>query len=146
MKDNYYDSITTIESVHRLFLDVLNSEINKLNVKDINGVQAVLLYNVGDKSMCIGDLTNQGCYLGTNVSYNLRKLLENGYLLKEPQKYDRRSSEVKRTKKGLELSEKLDQIFEDQAKFLEEKGISEDKMKDLILTLSSLDRNLRKIR
>lgn len=146
MKDNYYDSITMLESVHRLFLNVLRDEINKLNIKDINSVQAVLLYNVADRTLCIGDLTEKGCYLGSNVSYNLRKLVENEYLLQEPQKYDRRSSQVKRTKKGLELSQKLDQIFENQAKFLQDNGFSEDKMKDLILSLSSLDKNLRKIR
>ena len=144
MKDNYYNAINMIENVHRLFLDVLKFEINKLNLKDISNVQAILLYNVGDRSLRVGDLTDQGCYLGTNVSYNLRKLVENGYILQEPQKHDRRSSEVKQTKKGFELSEKLDQIFEDQAKFLQEKGISENDMKDLIATLSSVDRHLRK--
>lgn len=146
MKDNYYTSITMIENVHRLFLDALKFEINKLWIKDINNVQAVLLYNIGDKALSIGDLTDQGCYLGSNVSYNLRKLVENGYLLQETQKHDRRSSEVKRTKKGIELSEKLDKIFEGQSKFLQEKGIDEDKITDLISTLSSLGTNLRKIR
>lgn len=146
MKDNYYDSITMTESIHRLFLDLIKLEINKLNIKDVNSVSAVLLYNIGDKSLSVGELISQDCYLGTNVSYNLRRLVENGYLVQEPNKYDRRSSVVKMTKKGFELSKKLDQIFEDQAKFLEEKGMGEDKMKDLILTLSSLDRNLRKIK
>lgn len=146
MKDNYYDSITMIESVYRLFLDTLTLQLNKAQIRDINSVQAVILYNIGDRTLSIGELTGQGCYLATNVSYNLRKLVENGYILKEPQKYDRRSNQVKRTKKGLDLSEKLDQIFEDQAKFMEEKGIGEEKMKDFVLTLSSIDRNLRKIR
>ena len=145
MKDNYYDSITMIESVYRLFLDTLTLQLNKAQIRDINSVQAVILYNIGDRTLSIGELTGQGCYLATNVSYNLRKLVENGYILKEPQKYDRRSNQVKRTKKGLDLSEKLDQIFEDQAKFMEEKGIGEEKMKDFVLTLSSIDRNLRKI-
>jgi DNA-binding MarR family transcriptional regulator len=143
MKDNYYDLITVSENVHRSFLDVLKFEINKLKIKDISNVQAVLLYNIGDRTLRVGDLINLGCYFGTNVSYNLRNLVENGYLLQEPQKHDRRSTEVKQTKKGLELSEKLDHIFDIQAKFLQEKGINEDKMKDLILTLSSLERNLR---
>lgn len=146
MKDNYYDSITMIESVYRLFLDTLTLQLNKAQIRDINSVQAVILYNIGDRTLSIGELTGQGCYLATNVSYNLRKLVENGYILKEPQKYDRRSNQVKRTKKGLDLSEKLDQIFEDQAKFMEEKGIGEERMKDFVLTLSSIDRNLRKIR
>jgi len=146
MKDNYYNAITMLENIHRLFLDVLKLEINKLNIKDINSVQAVVIYNIGDKILTVGELTAQDYYLGSNVSYNLRKLVENGYLVQEPNKYDRRSSQIKRTKKGLEFSEKLEQIFENQAKFLEEKGISEEKIKDLILTLSSVDRNLRKIR
>lgn len=146
MKDNYYDAITMLENIHRVFLDILKIEINKLNIKDVSSVQAVVIYNVGDKILTVGELTAQDYYLGSNVSYNLRKLVENGYLLQEPNKYDRRSSEIKRTKKGLEFSEKLDHIFQNQWKFIKEKGIGEDKMKDLILTLSSLGRNLRKIR
>lgn len=139
MKDYYYDLVSAIENTHRTFLDALKIELSELNIRDINNVQANLLYKIRNKSVRISDLTSHGYYLGTNVSYTVRNLVENGYLLQEPHQHDRRSSEVKLTKKGFELSEKLDHLFQEQAALIKEKGIDIEKIKDITSTLSSLD-------
>ncbi len=123
MKSNYYNLVNIIEVANRSFLDALKFEINELNINDINNVQAILLYNLGDKMLCVSDLTKK-CYTGTNVSYNLRNLVENGYILQIPKKHDRRSTDLKRTPKGSEFCEKLDHIFTNQAQILHEKGIA----------------------
>lgn len=143
MKDSYYNLIISVKNFHKNLLQSIKFELNRLNIEDINNIQAFLIYDIGDKVLSIGDLTNHGYYFGTNASYNLRLLVENGYLLQEVRKHDRRSSEVKITQKSRELCEKLDHIFEEQAKFLKEKGIREDKVEELIATLSLFDKNLR---
>lgn len=141
MRSNYYNLINIIENVNRSFLDKLKFEINELNIMDINNAQAIVLYNIGNKTLSVGDLT-RNCYSGTNISYNLRNLVENGYLLQQPKKHDRRSTDIKRTEKGNEFCEKLDHIFKKQEKFFQEKGLDEDKIKDIISKLDLLYKNL----
>jgi len=92
--NSYYRTIVMIERLHRLFLDDLKRELIRMRVYDINNVQCLLLYNIGDNEVNVGDLTHRGYYLGSNVSYNLRKLVENGYLSQKPSRNDRRQSDI----------------------------------------------------
>lgn len=73
MKALYFESITLIERLHFLFLDVMKTELDRLRIFDINNVQCFILYNVGKNEMTVGELSNRGYYLGSNVSYNLKK-------------------------------------------------------------------------
>jgi DNA-binding MarR family transcriptional regulator len=111
MTHAYYKTIVMSEKLHRLFLDTLKHEINRMKIKDINNVQCLILYNMGDKEVNVGELTKGGYYLGSNVSYNLRKLVENGYLLQQPGRNDRRQSEISLTEKGRELSNQLHELL-----------------------------------
>jgi DNA-binding MarR family transcriptional regulator len=127
MKAAYFESIAMIEQLHRLYLEIIKNELNRLNNKDINNVQAWLLYNIGDNEPTIGDLINKGYYLGTNVSYNLKKIVENDYAIQEPSPHDARSSYVRLSPKGKELFKNLDQIIENQANlFHKEVGSKKD--------------------
>ena len=103
MKDSYFEAVVMIERLHRLFLEVVKMELDKLHTRDINNVQALVLYNIGKSQLTVGELTNRGYYLGSNVSYNLRKMVQNDYVLQVPSPHDRRSSHVKLSAKGLEL-------------------------------------------
>ena len=69
-----------IERLHRRFLDVLRAELNRMSIKDINAVQALLLANIGEEEIVIRDLVERGYYQGSNVSYNIKKLVDMGYL------------------------------------------------------------------
>lgn len=111
MKELYFDSVIMIERLHRLFLEVLKVELDRLDVQDINNVQCLILYNIGKDQVTVGELTNRGYYLGSNVSYNLRKMVLNGYILQEASLHDRRSSHVKLSQKGIELYHKTDELF-----------------------------------
>jgi len=71
-----------------------------MGVRDINNVQGMILFNIGEAEMTVGELTLRGCYLGSNVSYNLRKLVEQGYLAQQRSVHDRRSVHVRLTEKG----------------------------------------------
>lgn len=127
MKDIYFESVVMIERLHRLFLEVIRAELDRMAIRDINNVQCLVLYNIGKDQVTVGELTNRGYYLGSNVSYNLRKMVQNGYLIQEPSTHDRRSSHVKLSTKGLNLYAKLDDLFEVHARALVEEGMGQDR-------------------
>ena len=99
----YYEAIQLIERLHRHFLDVLKVELDRKNIQDINNVQSMILFNIGDEEMTVGELTIRGYYLGSNVSYNVKKMVENDYLVQERSVHDKRSIRVRLSDKGKEL-------------------------------------------
>src|SRR6202790_1129578 len=107
MQTAYLDVIALIERLHRQFLEVVKLELDTQGVHDINNVQAMILFNIGDLEMTVGELTLRGCYLGSNVSYNVKKMVENGYLVQERSVHDRRSFHVRLTDKGRDLRDRL---------------------------------------
>src|SRR5690348_8600262 len=112
MQTAYLDVIALIERLHRQFLEVVKLELDTQGVHDINNVQAMILFNIGDLEMTVGELTLRGCYLGSNVSYNVKKMLENNYIVQERSPHDRRSVRVRLSDKGLALHAKLSKMHE----------------------------------
>src|SRR5690348_14615579 len=114
MESTYLDIIALVERRHRQFLEAVALELEAAGVRDINNVQAMILYNVGkmDIEMSVGELTLRGCYLGSNVSYNLKKMLENGYIVQERSSHDRRSVRVRLSEKGMDLHEKMKRMHD----------------------------------
>lgn len=100
LPDAYRDMIRLVETLHRRLLDVVRAELTRAGINDLNGVQALLLVNVGEDEIAVRDLVERGYYLGSNVSYNIRKLTELGYLQQKPTKHDRRSLTVVPTAKA----------------------------------------------
>ena len=139
MKENYFKSVVMIERLHRLFLEVVKVELDRMKIRDINNVQCLVLYNVGRGQVTVGELTNRGYYLGSNVSYNLRKMVQNGYLIQEPSTHDRRSSHVKLSDKGMKLHDRLDELFTMHAKALAHEGVDAAKAEQLDNMLTSLE-------
>src|SRR5215831_3856287 len=107
MGDPYQEVISLVERSHRQFLEVVKLELEAVGIYDINNVQAVMLFNIGDAEMTVGELTLRGCYLGSNVSYNVKKMVENEYLAHERSVHDRRSIHVRLTEKGVKLRDSL---------------------------------------
>ena len=95
VKQVYLDTILLIERLHRQFLEVVKAEIDRIGIEDINNVQALILSHVGEEELTVGELTYRGYYLGSNVSYNVKKMVENGYLVQERSAHDRRSVRVR---------------------------------------------------
>ena len=112
MKQIYTDSILLIERLHRRFLDVIKTELDRLKIDDVNNVQTLILYNINAEQLTIGELTNRGYYLGSNVSYNVKKLVENAYLVQERAPHDKRSTRIKLSDKGLSLCKKIDELYQ----------------------------------
>lgn len=119
MKAAYLEAVALVERLHRHFLEVVKVEMDRLGVRDINNVQALILYNIGGEEMTVGELTQRGYYLGSNVSYNLKKLIECAYIAQARSQHDRRSVRIKLTERGLALHKKLDAIFETHARSIE---------------------------
>ncbi len=114
VKGVYLEAIHLAERLHRQFLDVVQTELNRQGMADINNVQALILFNIRDDELTVGELTNRGYYLGSNVSYNLRKMAEHGYLVQERSPHDRRSVRVRLSDKGLALCRLIDAMFDRQ--------------------------------
>ncbi len=111
MKSPYIDIISLVERLHRQCLEVIKAELDRLGIRDLNSVQALLLFNIGQEDLTVGELTQRGCYLGSNVSYNLKKMVENAYLIQERSPHDRRVFHVRASEKGLEIYRRLDQLI-----------------------------------
>jgi DNA-binding MarR family transcriptional regulator len=126
LQQPYYESILLIERLHRQFLEVLKSELDRLRTHDINNVQALILYNIGKDELTVGELTARGYYLGSNVSYNLKKMFESGYLVQERSAHDRRSVRICLSAKGQALRDRIGDLFERQTAALSLSGLSSD--------------------
>ncbi len=137
---SYYDTIHVIERLHRQSLDVLKLELDRLGIQDINNVQSLILYSIGNDQLTVGELTLRGYYLGSNVSYNLKKMVESGYLLQERSLHDRRSVRIKVSAKGATLRSKLDEFFERDAQRLVHAGLGPNELAALGEELNKLER------
>jgi len=119
----YLDALALVERLHRLLLDVIKDEFERVNVLEINAVQALLLFNIGDNEVTAGELKTRGYYQGSNVSYNLKKLVEMGYMHHQRCEIDRRSVRVRLTEKGRNIRDIVSQLFERHAEGLQGKGV-----------------------
>ena len=141
LKGRYLVSLKLVERLHRLLLDVIKDEFERLGRSDVNSVQALLLYNIGDAELTAGELTSRGYYLGSNVSYNLKKLVDAGYIHHQRSTTDRRSVRVRLTEKGQEVCQVVNNLYQRQLKSLQQVGgIGTDDLETLNKALIRLER------
>ncbi len=110
----YLSAVRYIERLHRQFLELIDMELDRMRLADINNVQSLILFNIGEDEATIGELITRGYYLGSNVSYNVRKLVEAEYLQQERSTHDRRSSRVRLSDKGMHLYKHFQAMFDQQ--------------------------------
>jgi DNA-binding MarR family transcriptional regulator len=140
VKQSYLETIRLIERLHRRFLDVIKTELDRLGIEDINNVQTLILSNISNEQLTVGELTARGYYLGSNVSYNVKKLVENGYLTQERSPHDRRMTRVRVSEKGLELTQRIDQLYQNNAAELERQVVSRQQLAAANQVLTALER------
>src|SRR6202023_3158073 len=137
----YLEALTLVERLHRRLLDVIKDEFDRRGRADINSVQALLLYNIGDKELTAGELRTRGYYLGSNVSYNLKKLVEMGFLDHQRSRVDRRSVRIKLTDKGREVRDVVEALYHKHVRTVEQVGgINADEFGVLNKALHRLER------
>lgn len=119
----YLDSLALVERLHRLLLDVIKDEFERLGLLEINAVQALLLFNIGDNEVTAGELKSRGYYQGSNVSYNLKKLVDTGFMHHQRCEIDRRSVRVSLTGRGREVRDIVADLFQRHADGLQARGV-----------------------
>jgi DNA-binding MarR family transcriptional regulator len=140
-KPRYLEALHLVERLHRRLLDVIKDEFERRGRDDVNSVQALLLYNIGDKELTASELRTRGYYLGSNVSYNVKKLVETGYLHHARSRVDRRSVRISLTDKGRQVHEVVKSLYEKHAQTIEPiGGISDDDFQRLNQALVRLER------
>ena len=119
---HYLEYLGIVERLHRLLLDVVKDEFERLGLIDINSVQGLLLFNIADSELTAGELKSRGYYQGSNVSYNLKKLVQGGYINHQKCAVDRRAVRIRLTEKGLNIQRVVAKLFEKQADSLSKSG------------------------
>jgi len=140
MTQDYLELTRIIERLHRRILDLLRTELNRMNVKDINAVQALMLANISGDEIVIRELIDRGYYQGSNVSYNIKKLVEFNYLEQERTLHDKRSVRVKLTDKAKSLVEKIRELEARNAAALGDDGMDAEEIQKVIKSLRRLER------
>ena len=140
MSNGYLEVISLVERLHRHFLVVVKLELDGLGLHDINNVQGLMRFNIGDAEMTVGELTLRGCYLGSNVSYNVKKMVENGYLAQQRSLHDRRSIHVRLTEKGRRLRDRLTAMHQRHAEMLPQAAVSAEDLEAANTALRRLER------
>ncbi len=137
----YLDALALVERLHRLLLDVIKDEFERVGIIEINAVQALLLFNIGDNEVTAGELKTRGYYQGSNVSYNLKKLVEMGYMHHQRCEIDRRSVRVKLTPQGREIRSLVTELFSRHADGLQNKAVLDlEKLDEITVALRRVER------
>jgi DNA-binding MarR family transcriptional regulator len=141
LRPRYLECLNLVERLHRQLLDVIKDELDRRGEREVNSVQALLLFNIGDQELTAGELRTRGHYLGSNVSYNLKKLVESGYIHHERSDVDRRSVHVSLTDKGSEIRALVARLFDRQLESVEAVGnVAADDLEVLNTSLRRLER------
>ncbi|HEY7747165.1 MAG TPA: winged helix DNA-binding protein [Aestuariivirgaceae bacterium] len=141
VKHRYVEALTLIERLHRRLLDVIKDEFERQGDPEVNAVQALLLFNIGDAELTAGELKTRGHYQGSNVSYNLKKLVEAGYVNHERSTSDKRSVRVRLTPRGQDIRKKVDALYNRQIlSIIDVAGLSVEELERLNKALGRLER------
>lgn len=139
--ESYLEALALAERLHRLLLDVIKDEFERINVLEINPVQALLLFNIGENEVTAGELKSRGYYQGSNVSYNLKKMVEMGYMHHQRSEIDRRSVRVRLTEKGRSIRDIVAELFARHADGLQSKGVlGSEGIEDITSSLRRVER------
>lgn len=138
---SYLDTLNLVERLHRLLLDVIKDEFERLSVIEINPVQALLMFNVGENEVTAGELKSRGYYQGSNVSYNLKKLVEMDYMHHQRCDIDRRSVRVRLTQKGRRIHAIVQELFASHSEGLQGRGVVDlDRIELITASLKRVER------
>jgi DNA-binding MarR family transcriptional regulator len=141
VKSRYLESLHLVERLHRRLLEVIKHEFERRGHDEVNAVQALLLYNIGDKELTASELRTRGYYLGSNVSYNVKKLVETGYLHHARSRIDRRAVRISLTDKGRRVHDLVQALYDKHARTIEPVGgLSFTDFERLNRALSRLER------
>ncbi|MHC2571779.1 transcriptional regulator LdtR [Rhizobium leguminosarum] len=141
IRDLYMESLHLVERLHRRLLDVIKDEFDRQGRSDVNAIQALLLFNIGNSELTAGELRSRGYYLGSNVSYNVKKLVDLGFINHQRSRIDRRSVRISLTETGQDIVETVAKLYERHIASIDKVGgIGTDEFTQMNKLLQRLDR------
>ena len=141
IRDLYMESLHLVERLHRRLLDVIKDEFDRQGRSDVNAIQALLLFNIGNSELTAGELRSRGYYLGSNVSYNVKKLVDLGFINHQRSRIDRRSVRISLTETGQDIAETVARLYERHIASIDKVGgIGTDEFTQMNKLLTRLDR------
>lgn len=139
--DDFLKSLSLLEQAHRRLHDVVKDDLERSGERSLTGVQALLIYEIGEDETPASALRARGAFAGTSLSYNVKKLQEGGYLTQERSSDDKRTVRLKLTPRGLKVRARVASLFEKQAAALEPTAsVRADDLSQLNKTVSRLER------
>jgi DNA-binding MarR family transcriptional regulator len=112
----YRETLHLIERLHRCLLDLIKDEFDRRGVLELTSTQGLLLFNIGGQELSATELRSRGYYLGSNVSYNVKKLVEAGYLHHARSSLDRRAVRISLTPRGREVHGIVQALYQRHAR------------------------------
>ncbi len=141
VQKHYLESLSLVERLNRRLLEVVKNEFDRTGSSKINAIQALLLFNIGGEELSAGELRSRGYYQGSNVSYNLKKLVDLGYIHHRPSKDDRRSVRIKLTEKGQEIHDVVEGLYNRHVLSIEKVGgLSPEEFQTMNESMQRLER------
>lgn len=140
MQTRYLNTVLAIDRIHRCFMEVVKAELLRLQVRDVNATQALILLNLGDEEVSVGEVVIRGHYLGSNVTYNVKQLVAQGLVVQRRSPSDRRTVLLRMTSKGRTLVERVTAALDAHAEALAERSIDGDDFGRIHAELSRLER------
>lgn len=126
----YLEATNLVGRLNRLVVDVVTDELARLGILEISATQALLLFRIGDNEVSAGELKSRGYYLGSNVSYNLKKLVDSDHMHHQRCDVDRRSVRVRLTNKGQKIRQVVHDLFARHAEELQSRSLDLARMVD----------------
>ena len=139
--ESFLKSLSLLEQAHRRLHDVVKDDLERGGERSLTGVQALLLYEIGEDEAPASVLRARGAFAGTSLSYNVKKLQEGGYLIQTRSEDDKRTVTLRLTERGLKVRNRVAKLFEKQASALEPTAsVRPDDLSQLNKTISRLER------
>jgi DNA-binding MarR family transcriptional regulator len=129
-----------IDRMQRRFLDIVRIELGRLGIDDISPTQVLMLMNIGNDELSVRDLMERGYYLGSNASYNLKHLVEHGYIDRSASQRDRRAARLCLSERGRQLCADLRKLEAFQSASLQRAGIDRQDLETTSRSLRRLER------
>jgi DNA-binding MarR family transcriptional regulator len=139
--ESFLKSLSLLEQAHRRLHDVVKDDLERGGERSLTGVQALLLYEIGEDDAPASVLRARGAFAGTSLSYNVKKLQEGGYLIQTRSEDDKRTVTLRLTERGKKVRNRVAKLFEKQARALEPTAsVRPDDLSQLNKTISRLER------
>lgn len=101
---HFAQMLQSVEILHRRFPDVTAKEHNRRD-NALSAEQALILCHASERPISLWQLQALGQFEGTNLTYNIAKLTEGGYVKLSRPQWDKRSSLIELTEQGRQVSQ-----------------------------------------